>query len=127
MDQNFFVGKFRYNQVFYAVGADDFLKQLLNSPAAREALPLLAPLGDITDLSFKQMTCNVVNMNYFDIFEELQIVNPNTSMIQGCMDEFVNGMSLGDKLRTGLLFEDDENYPELQQDKYQNEFIFKLL
>lgn len=48
-------------------------------------------------------------------------------MIQGCMDEFVNGLTLGDKLRTGMFFEEDENYEELQQDKYQHEFIFKLL
>ena len=81
LDQNLFLGRFRYNQVFYAVGADDFLKQLLNSPAAKEALPLLGPLGDVTDVSFRQMTCNVVNMAYFDFFEELNIVNPNTSAI----------------------------------------------
>ena len=59
------------------------------------------------------MTCNVVNMSYFDILEELNIVNPNTSMIQGCMEEYVNGMSLGDKLRTAMFFEEDENYEEI--------------
>ena len=59
------------------------------------------------------MTTNVVNMSYFDFLEELNIVNPNTSGIQGCMEEYVNGMALGDRLRTGLLFEDDDNYCEL--------------
>ena len=90
-------------------------------------MPLLSQLGEVTGVSFRQMTCNVVNMNYFDFLEQLGIVNPNTSMIQGCMDEFVNGLTLGDKLRTGMFFEEDENYEELQQDKYQHEFIFKLL
>ena len=99
--------------MFYAVGADDFLKQLLNSQAAREAMPLLQSLGDVTDVSFRQMTCNVVNMSYFDFLEELNIVNANTSMIHGCMEEYVNGMALGDKLRTALFFEEDENYEEL--------------
>ncbi len=72
------------------------------------------------------MNCTVVNMTYFDFLEELRIVNPNTSYIQGCMDEYIHGMQCGDKLKTGLLFEEDENYEELQQDKYQHEFIFKL-
>ena len=31
LDQNLYMRKFRYNQVFHAVGADMFLKQLLNS------------------------------------------------------------------------------------------------
>ena len=100
--------------MFYAVGADDFLKQLLNSSAAREAMPLLQSLGgDVTDVSFRQLTCNVVNMSYFDFLEELNIVNANTSMIQGCMEEYVNGMALGDKLRTAMFFEEDENFEEL--------------
>ena len=105
--------KFRYNQVFHPVGADVFLKALLNSPPAREAVPALAALGEVTDLSFKQMTCSVVNMSYFDFLEELRIVNPNSSSINGCMAEWVHGIECGDKLRTGLLFEEDENYEEL--------------
>eukprot|EP00353_Schmidingerella_taraikaensis_P013337 CAMPEP_0185581556 /NCGR_PEP_ID=MMETSP0434-20130131/18418_1 /TAXON_ID=626734 ORGANISM="Favella taraikaensis, Strain Fe Narragansett Bay" /NCGR_SAMPLE_ID=MMETSP0434 /ASSEMBLY_ACC=CAM_ASM_000379 /LENGTH=161 /DNA_ID=CAMNT_0028200137 /DNA_START=372 /DNA_END=857 /DNA_ORIENTATION=+ len=66
-------------------------------------------------------------MSYFDFLEELGIVNPNTSSLQGCIEEYIHGIPCGDRLRTGLLFEEDENYDELQQDKYQNEFIFKLL
>ena len=100
--------------MFHAVGADEFLKQLLNSPAVRKSCPLLKPLGEVTDLSFRQMTCNVVNMSYFDFLEELNIVSSHTSNIQGCLEEYVNGIALGDKLRTGLLFEDDDNYCELQ-------------
>ena len=126
LDELCFLKKFRYNQVFHAVGAEDFLKQILNSPAARASLPLLQSIGEVTDISFRQMNCTVVNMTYFDFLEELRIVNPNTSYIQGCMDEYIHGMQCGDKLKTGLLFEEDENYEELQQDKYQHEFIFKL-
>ena len=62
------------------------------------------------------MNATVVNMSYFDIFENLNIVNANTSSLQGCIEEYIHGMPCGDKLRTGLLWEDDENYDELQQD-----------
>ena len=81
----------------------------------------------MSDVNFKHMTCNVINMSYFDFLEELRIVNPNTATLQGCIEEYIHGIPCGDRLRTGLLFEEDENYEELQQDKYQNEFIFKLL
>lgn len=127
LNEDLFVRRFRYNQVFYPVGAIEFLKHLLNSDAVRAQLPSLSTIGEVTDVSFKQMTCNVINMNYFDFLEELRIVNPQTATIQGCIEEYINNIPCGDKLRTALLFDEDENYEELQQDKYQNEFIFKLM
>ena len=75
-------------------------------------------MGEVTDVSFRHMTCNVINMSYFDFLEELNIVNPNTSYLQGCMDEWIKGIQCSDKLRHALLWEEDENYDELQQDKY---------
>ena len=44
----------------------------------------------------------------------------------GDFEEWIEGIQLADKLRKAMLFEDDENYSELQQAKYQNEFIFRL-
>jgi len=35
-------------------------------------------------------------------------------------------MQLSDKLRTALVWEDDENYETFQEEKYTNEFIFCL-
>ena len=87
-----FVRRFRYNQVFYPVGADDFLKQLLNSEAAREQIPSLKALGDVQEVSYRQMNCTVINMAYFDFLEELGIVNANTSNINGCVDEYIKGI-----------------------------------
>lgn len=92
LDQELFLRKFRYNQVFHAVGADDFLKQILNSEAARASLPLLQSLGEVTDVSFRQMNCTVVNMSYFDFLEDLRIVNSNTTNLQGCLDEYIFGI-----------------------------------
>ena len=78
------------------------------------------------DLKFKQINCSVLNMQYFDCFEELGIVNKGDGRIQGCMDEWYEGMQLQDKLRQALVWEDDENFEEFQQDKYNNELIFCL-
>ena len=113
LDQDLFIRKFRYNQVFYPVGADDFLKQLLNSESAKAQIPALKQLGDVQEVSFKQMNCTVINMAYFDFLEELSIVNGSTSNINGCIDEYIKGIQCSDKLRTALLHEEDDNYDEL--------------
>merc|ERR1719469_469342 len=118
LNEELFVRKFRYNQVFHPVGADEFLKHLFNSDAVRAQLPSMADIGDVQNVSFKQMTATVTNMSYFDFLEDMGIVNPNTSALQGCLEEYIHGIPCGDKLRTGLLFEEDENYDELQSDKY---------
>lgn len=82
--------------------------------------------GKIESLSYKTMSCNVLNMAYFDFLEQLDLVNANTGHFKGAPDEWVDSIQLSTKLRQAMLWEDDENYCELQQDKYQNEFIFKL-
>jgi hypothetical protein len=65
-------------------------------------------------------------MAYFDIFEEIGIVSGTSGSIQGCMDEWVDGMQLSDKLRQALACEEDQNYELFQQEKYSQEFIFCL-
>ena len=53
-------------------------------------------------------------------------MNEHTGTINGAMDEWIDGVQCGDKLRHALMFDEDDNYCELQADKYQNEFIFRL-
>jgi hypothetical protein len=65
-------------------------------------------------------------MNYFNVLEELNIVNKHSGTINGAMDEWYDGMQLNDKLRQALMWEEDENFEELRVDKYSNEFIFCL-
>ena len=117
--------KFRYNQAFHLVGADMFLKSLLKSQVVRDNCEKIASLGDITEVSFKQVNCSVINLSYFDFLEDLGIVGDD-ARIKGDYDEWVSEIQLSDKLRKAMLFEEDENYGELQQEKYQNEFIYRL-
>ena len=51
-------------------------------------------------------------MSYFDFMEELGIVNSATASIKGALDEWIDGVQCGDKLRHALMLEDDENYLE---------------
>ena len=47
-------------------------------------------------------------------------------MINGAIDEWIDDIQCGDRLRHGFLWEEDENFEELQVDKFANEFIFNL-
>ena len=47
--------KLRYNQAFHLVGADMFLKSLLNSKEVRANCPLIAQLDEVQDVQFKTL------------------------------------------------------------------------
>lgn len=112
-----FVRKFRFNQSFHLISAEDFLKALLCSPAFQSRLPAYDN-GKIEKVASKHISCGVLNLSYFDFLEELNIVNGNNGHIRGAPDEWVDGIQCSNRLRLGLLWEDDENFEELQQDKY---------
>ena len=65
-------------------------------------------------------------MTYFDFIEDLGFVPKGSSNLVGAMDEYVDGIQCSDRLRHALIYEEDENYMEMQEDKYQNEFIFRV-
>ena len=125
LDKELYVSKFRFNQSFHLISAEEFLKALMNSSAFQSRMPSFS-YGKIEHLNFKAMSCNVLNMSYFDFLEQLDLVNTHTGQLKGAPDEWVDGIQCSTKLRLAMLWEEDENYCEIQQDKYQNEFIFKL-
>ena len=107
------VQKFRFNQQFRLINAEEFLKQLLNDPQVQAHFLPVSNIGTCTDLTFKQVTCSVLNMSFFDILEQIGIVNEHNGLIRGAFDEWYEGMRLGDKLTQAFVWEDDENYEKL--------------
>ena len=83
--------KLRYNQAFHLVGADMFLKSLLNSKEVRANCPLIAQLDEVQDVQFKTLQCTVTNLAYFDFLEELNIVGGDGT-IMGDFEEWVEGI-----------------------------------
>uniref|UniRef100_A0A7S3ISM7 Cilia- and flagella-associated protein 300 n=1 Tax=Strombidium inclinatum TaxID=197538 RepID=A0A7S3ISM7_9SPIT len=74
------------------------------------------------------MSCNVLNMSFFDIFHELKVCTKDGDIRQNYEENF-EGILLGDRLKQVLLweeYEDIEAWDTIHQDKYQQEFIFKL-
>ena len=99
MVDNVLMQKFRFNRQFNLIGAEEFLKDLLNS---REVIKNFSPLQGITpgeckNFKFTQLNCNVLNMAYFDIFNEINCIGP-TGDIFGNYDEVIDGMTLSSKM-----------------------------
>ena len=63
-------------------------------------------------------------MGFFDILLERDIT-ASTGYIRKEMDEYVDGMTLGDRLRYALAFEESEYY-EVFTDEHRKELIFRV-
>ncbi len=115
-EKNFKYAKYRFNQNFHLIGVDNFLKDLFNDKTILATFePLSYTLG-CSGVKYKKLNSEVINMSFFDFFEEADIINPD-GYIRKELEEFVEGISLGDKMRRAMLWEDDEHYGDLQTEK----------
>lgn len=131
MTDNVLMQKYRFNRNFNLIAAEEFLKDLFNS---RDVIKNFQPLqgiscGEIKSVKFTPMTCNVLNMSYFDVLSEVGCVGP-TGDLYGNYEEVHDGITLSTKMTQIMVmedYEDVENWEILQDDKYQKEFIFNLM
>lgn len=65
---------------------------MLSSDQVQNNFKPLQSLGTCQGLTFKQLGCKVLNMSYFDIFEQIGLVNEHDGSLRGCMDEWVDGL-----------------------------------
>jgi len=110
------------------VGAEEFLKDLFNDRNVTESFGPLRGMSECSGVKFTHMTCDVLNMAYFDKFRELGLVTENGDIRQN-YEERLDGIILSDRIRQALLWEETEDFEawdELHKDAYQKEFIFKL-
>jgi len=94
------VCKFRFNKSFHLIGAEEFLKDLFNDANVIKNFAALNGLsaGSVTDVKFTHYNCNVMNMQFFDVFKDQGLVHDN-GYIRGNYEERVEGMVLGDRVR----------------------------
>lgn len=127
-ETNLKMAKFRFNKPFHLIGAEEFLKDLCNDRTVLQAFSPLTGNGTCTGVKFQHLNCNALNMSFFDVFRDLKLVADSGDIRQN-YEERYEGIILGDRLRQAMLLEETEDieaYEELHQDKYQNEFIYRL-
>ncbi|CDW85539.1 UNKNOWN [Stylonychia lemnae] len=124
-EKNLKFAKYRFNQTFHLVGADNFLRDLCNDKTIQSTFEPLSYLAGCTGVKYKKLNSEVINMSFFDFLVEKDIATAD-GYIRKELEELYEGISLGDRMRKALLWEESEYFMELQEDKIQNEFIFKL-
>jgi len=93
LENNIEVMKYRFNRNFNLIGSEEFLKDLFND---RHVITSFGPLrglgvGQCTGINFTHMNCNVLNMSFFDVFQENNIVHADGS-IRANYEEYVEGI-----------------------------------
>ena len=69
-----------------------------------------------TGVKYKKLNSDVINMSFFDFFYEKDIATED-GYIKKEMEEIYEGISLGDRMRKAILWEESDYYLELQEDK----------
>ena len=108
------------------MNADNFLRDLFNDKTILSSFQPVSYTMNCGSVNYKKLHSQVINMSYFDFLKEKEIVMDD-GRIKGDFDEYVDGIQLSDRLRKAMLWEESDYYIELQEDKIQNEFIFKIL
>eukprot|EP00347_Sterkiella_histriomuscorum_P018293 403346062 len=124
-EKNLKYAKFRFNQSFHLIGIDNFLKDLVNDSTVQKVFEPLKYVMSSTGVNYKKLNSEVINMSFFDFFYEKDIATED-GYIKKELEEMYEGISLGDRMRKAMLWEESEYFMELQDPKIQNEFIYKL-
>ena len=110
---------------------------MLKSDEVLKSFGPLRGISDVSEIKYTHMSCEVMNMSYFDIFNELNLTGP-TGSIRGAFEQGYMGIILGDKIRLAMLMHEEfsdqiedetifEANDKLKEEQYSNEFIFKLM
>ena len=127
-DKNQSVGKYRFNKNFHLIGAEEFIKDLFNDATVLNSFGPFRGMSECTGVKFTQLNCNVLNMSFFDVFQELKLVTEKGDIRQN-FEERQDGIILADRIRQAWLWEEAEDFEAwdaLHSDKYAKEFIFNL-
>ena len=68
--QNLLLAKYRFNQPFHLIGADNFLKDLFNDKNLLSTFHPVAATLSCSGVKYKKMNSSVINMSFFDVLKE---------------------------------------------------------
>ena len=131
LSQNMELVKFRFNTSFQLKDLDRFLKDLFNDPTIKKNFPPIShviPPGEQTEIEhfkYKVLSTKAVTMDIFDVMYERNIVSPETGYIHQDYDQYVEDITVSDKLKQALLIEDSESYMAFEPES-RDEFLFHI-
>ena len=131
LSQHMELVKFRFNTSFELKDLQRFLKDLFNDPIVKKNFPPLTLVilpeeqKEIENFKYKVLNTQATNMDLFDPMYENDIVTLDTGYIHQDYDQYVEDITISDKLRQALLVEDSEPYAVFSQDQ-RDEFLFHI-
>jgi len=131
LSQNMELVKFRFNTSFELKDLQRFLKDLFNDPIVKKNFPPLTLVvlpdeqKEIENFKYKVLHTQATNMDLFDPLYENDIVTLDTGYIHQDYDQYVEDITVSDKLKQSLLIEDSEPYGIFSQD-LRDEFLFHI-
>ena len=131
LSKNMELVKFRFNTSFELQDLQRFLKDLFNDPIVRKNFPPLSSVilpdnqKEIENFKYKVLNTRATNMDLFDAMYEHDLVTLDTGYIHQDYDQYVEDITISDKLKQALLVEDSEAYSVFSQDQ-RDEFLFHI-
>mmetsp|Transcript_1705 Transcript_1705/g.3563 ORF Transcript_1705/g.3563 Transcript_1705/m.3563 type:complete len:247 (-) Transcript_1705:24-764(-) len=131
LENNVYVKKFRYDEVFDDDKADAFLQSLFNSEPFRDAcggatrMGSWASFGEVKDIEYEKLNTTVLNMDFFDRLYKCGVFRESGQIVK-CFDEYVDGLQCADEFRKCLVWEDGENFAEFTKAD-RKELIFHVM
>ena len=131
LSKNMELVKFRFNTSFELKDLQRFLKDLFNDPIVKKNFPPLTLVilpdeqKEIENFKYKVLHTQATNMDLFDPIYENDIVTLDTGYIHQDYDQYVEDITVSDKLKQALLIEESEPYGVFSQDQ-RDEFLFHI-
>ena len=131
LSQHMELVKFRFNTSFELKDLQRFLKDLFNDPIVKKNFPPLTLIilpdeqKEIENFKYKVLNTQATNMDLFDPIYENDIVTLDTGYIHQDYDQYVEDITVSDKLKQALLIEESEPYAVFSQDQ-RDEFLFHI-
>lgn len=121
---------FSYRKSYHRLQAMDILGDMFNSPNVQQYMQVQAAanitcqpsLSGQTSVSFEAVPASVTNMSLFDRLTECGILRKDGVIIK-CMEDYIDGFQVSDKLRDMLLSTESDN-AELYNSRERAELLF---
>ena len=122
--------KFRFNINFDLKDLDNFLKDLFNDKNVRQ---IFQPLNYVMSSSketiekfkYKKLSTQKTNLDLFNVMYESEIVSEETGYIKKDYDDYVEDISICDKLKQALIKEESDYYC-IFNEEVRNELLFHI-
>jgi len=129
--------KFRFDQKFESFNADQFVRDFFSDPTVQEHMQVSSQHGMVrgpgtpTTVRTTQLSTTATSLEFFDVLRDPDCLSMGPIVredgkINGCFEEWEEGVCIQDRLRLALCKRETEEY-ELFPSHLRKELLFQVL